>query len=517
MATTALVSTRHRRFAIPHHRGLARLVPDTITHGDQLIVPHTIETTRLARNMGFRVPAPILSQYEWGGTTPFKTQKITAALLTMNRRAYVLSEMGTGKTRGALFACDWLLREGLAHRMLVVAPLSTLTLVWARELMLYFPHLTHGVLHGSRDKRRAVLKQNLDCYIINHDGTRTVLPELLAKRDIDIVIVDELAAFRNAGTDRWKALHEVVKDRTYVWGLTGAPTPNEPTDAWAQCKLLTPNSVPKFYGRFKRETMRQMSRFVWIPQSGALDRVHQAMQPAVRFTRDDCVELPPVSFVDHLAPMSSLQEQVYKDLMKKLRLSFKQGEVTAVNEGVLFSKLLQIGAGWVYTKTKGVVDLQPKHRLSALMEILDEASGKVIVFVDFIHAVRNVAATLKAKGYAPAIVTGETSKGDRDRIFGAFQNDHYPRILVAHPKCMAHGLTLTAANTIVWYTPTTSLETYEQACARITRPGQTKKSLIIHLTGTAIEAKLYNRLQRKAKLQGSLLEMFEEGDKEWQM
>lgn len=81
-------------------------------------------------------------------------------------------------------------------------------------------------------------------------------------------------------------------------------------------------------------------------------------------------------------------------------------------------------------------------------------------------------------------------------------------MIVAHPKCMAHGLTLTAANTIIWFTPTASLETYEQACARITRPGQTRKTLIIHLTGSPIETKIYRRLREKASLQGALLDMF---------
>jgi SNF2 family DNA or RNA helicase len=106
-------------------------------------------------------------------------------------------------------------------------------------------------------------------------------------------------------------------------------------------------------------------------------------------------------------------------------------------------------------------------------------------------------------------VTGETPANARNHIFNAFQSAAFPRVLVAHPKCMAHGLTLTAANTICWFTPTTSLETYEQACARITRPGQTRKSLIVHLTGTPVESKLYKRLQQKATTQGALLELFE--------
>jgi SNF2 family DNA or RNA helicase len=502
---------------VPFPAGLANVVPGTVKHDDKIIVPHTIETTRLARNMGFRVPAPIMYQYDWAGTTPFKTQRITAAMLTMNRRAFVLSEMGTGKTRASCFAMDWMMREDVIRKAVIVAPLSTLTLVWGRELALYFPHISHGIVHGSRDKRRQILKQDFDCYIINHDGVKTVLPELVARQDIDLVLIDELATFRNGGTDRWKALNALVQGKPYAWGLTGSPTPNEPTDAWAQCRLLAPNSVPKSFGRFKRQTMRQVSQFTWVPQHNALDTVYEAMQPAVRFKRDDCVELPPVRYVGRLTPLSPLQDHVYKLLMKQLRVSFQQGEVTAANEGVLFSKLLQIGSGFVYTKDKGIVDLDPKPRLDELMAVIDQSVGKVIVFVDFIHAVKHVRDVLRANRYAPALVTGETNKGERDRIFGAFQNEEKPRILVAHPKCMAHGLTLTAASTIVWYTPTTSLETYEQACARITRPGQTQKSLIVHLTGTAIEAKLYKRLQKRAKLQGSLLEMFEEGDKEWRV
>lgn len=519
MAATALISRKRRQFAVPYHPALANIVTSAkkVSHpekGEMLLLPHTIETTRLARNFDFRVPAPIISHYDWCGDSPFKTQKITAAMLTMNSRAYVLSEMGTGKTRGTLFAADYLMREDIVRKTLIVAPLSTLTLVWAREISLYFPHLSAGILHGTKAKRLEVLKQNHDCYVINHDGLKTILPELVSRQDFDCVIVDEIASFRNAGTDRWKALAQVVSGRKYVWGLTGSPTPNEPLDAWAQCRLLTPNRVPKFPGRFKRMVMQQVSQFLWVPRPDANDTVFEVMQPAVRFTRDECVELPPVSYTGRLVELSPEQDRVYKTLMAKLRVSFQNGEVTAANEGVLFSKLLQIGAGYVYTTDKGVVDLNPKNRLDELMNIIDQATGKVIVFVDFVHAVQAVSAALTAKRYDLAVVTGDTPKAFRDKIFGAFQNHSSPRILVAHPKCMAHGLTLTAANTIVWYTPTTSLETYEQACARITRPGQKQKSLIVHLTGTKIEAKLYKRLQKKAKLQGSLLEMFEKGDDE---
>jgi SNF2 family DNA or RNA helicase len=475
-----------------------------------MILPHKTDVTRLARNFGYLVPAPISSHYDWNGDTPFKTQKITAALLTMQRRAYVLSEMGTGKTRAALHAINWMIKEGDIKSALIVAPLSTLSQVWDMEIYRYFNNLTAVVLHGERAKREHFLKQPNDIYIINHDGIKVIEDSLIAKKEIDCVVIDELAVFRNASADRWAALNRVIQGRGYVWGMTGSPTPNEPPDAWAQAKLITPARVPKYAKAFKRKTMRQVSTFKWVPLREANDVVYEALQPAVRYKRDDCVELPAVSFQTRTVNLSPEQARVYKELMNKLRLMFKQGEVTVANEGVLFSKLMQIAAGWVYTKDHKTVTFDSSPRTEQLLEIIEEASGKVIVFADFTHAAKGLQELVAKAGIDSMLVTGDTNKSARDAIFGDFQTKDSPRVIVAHPRCMSHGLTLTSANTIVWFTPTTSLETYEQANARITRPGQTRKQLVIHLTGSPIETKLYKRLQQKKSLQGALLELFEE-------
>lgn len=514
MVTVSLVSAKHKQFAIPFDGGIANLVPQAKSfqhpqHGQMLLIPHTRDTTRLARNMGYSTPAPILTQYDWNGDVPFQTQKITAALLTMQSRAFVLSEMGTGKTRATLHALNYLLMCGDVKCALVVAPLSTLTQVWDMEVFKYFNHLSVGVLYGTKAQRLKKLQEKHDIYVINHDGVETILTELIARIDIGCVIVDELAAFRNARTDRWKALNRVCSGRSYVWGLTGSPTPNSPTDAYGQVKLLNPTRIPKYFKEFQRQTMIQVSQFKWIDKQEAKDVVFEAMQPAVRYKRDDCVELPPVSYQNRIVQLSPRQDQVYKELIKKLKLGFQQGTVTAANEGVLFSKLLQITSGWVYTTDRKVVALPNQDRVDQLLEVLDESEGKVIVFADFIPAVEGITDILTKNSVACAMVNGSTPQALRNYVFNSFQNSPLPRVLVAHPKCMAHGLTLTAASTIVWFSPTTSLETYEQACARITRPGQTRKSLIIHLTGTPVETKLYRRLQQKASTQGALLELFE--------
>jgi SNF2 family DNA or RNA helicase len=387
--------------------------------------------------------------------------------------------------------------------------LLTLVNVWDNEIFRYFNHLSTGILHGTKAQRLKVLKENHDVYVINHDGVATIEAELLKRSDIDCVVIDELASFRNARTDRWKSLSTVVASRPFVWGLTGSPTPNEPADAYGQVKLLLPNKVPKYFKQFKRDTMLQVSQFKWVPKQDANDIVFDTMQPAVRYTRDDCVELPETIYQERKVILSPEQDRVYKELIRKLKLGFQEGTVTAANEGVLFSKLLQIASGWVYTTDRRIVTLGNQDRIDQLIDVLNEAEGKVIVFVDFIHAANELHDILCKLKVPCGLVTGQTPANTRNHIFSAFQNSPLPRVLVAHPKCMAHGLTLTAANVIVWFTPTTSLETYQQACARITRPGQTRKSLIVHLTGTPVETKLYRRLQQKASLQGALLEMFQ--------
>src|SRR6185436_8561096 len=128
--------------------------------------------------------------------------------------------------------------------------------------------------------------------------------------------------------------------------------------------------------------------------------------------------------------------------------------------------------------------------------------AKIIVFVPFVHALQSIKDYLVKQGETVEMVYGGTAKGARDRIFADFQTSLSPRVLVAHPQCMAHGLTLTAASTIVWYTATNNPEHYEQANGRIRRPGQKEKQLIVHLTGTPVERVAYTRLKSRGRMQG---------------
>lgn len=425
----------------------------------------------------------------------------------------------SGKTVSVLWAFDYLRKQGRVRKMLIISPLSTLERTWGDEIFRHMVDYQFAVLHGSREKRHKLLDQDFDIYIINHDGIKSkeTLDKIMAKRDIDLVVVDEIASFRNSSTERWKYLNRLVNGDAkagilpmeWVWGLTGTPTPNEPTDAWAQCRLINPSKVPKFFSHFRDSVMQKRTQFKWEARRNAINIVSEAMQPSVRFAREDCIDLPPTTYMTRQVDLTPEQRKAYKEMLNKLTTEVGSGQITAVNEAVKLNKLIQILCGAAYTED-GTVEIPAGPRIELVREVIEQAEAKVIVFVPLTGALNMLANELR-KDYTVEVVHGGVSKTERDRIFGDFQKGKDLRVLVANPAAMQHGLTLTAANTIVWFAPTTSNEVWLQANARIVRPGQKLNTLIVQVEASDIERKMYERLQHKDKMQGLLLEMLRHG------
>lgn len=448
--------------------------------------------------------------YDWLGKQPWAIQRTTTALLAKSPRAYVLNEFGTGKTRSVIWAADYLKRNHNIGPVLVTAPLSTLVPVWETELFRLDVKARVQILHGSKQDRLDRLATPADWYIINHHGL-DLIGDALEFKGFAVFVIDELAVLRNSRTRWWRAARRIIDNGNvrYVWGLTGSPTPKAPTDAWAQIKLLTPGNTTRTFTRFRDLTMNQITQFRWVRKPTAVSLIHQQMQPAVRFTLNDVTELPKTIYRRYNIELEPLAAKAYKLMLDKLRMQTNNGEtITAANEGILQSKLLQVSCGFIYTDTKGILRLPVQPRLDALLNIIESTDRKFIVFVPFVHALEGVAAHLLKADEDIVVVHGGTPVGLRNKIFRSFQETDSPRGIVAHPGCMAHGLTLTAANTIIWYSPTNSFETYEQANARIVRPGQTSKTLIAHLVGTSVERAVYQRLQDRKSFQGLLLGLF---------
>jgi len=505
---------------VPWNQALANVIPHAKEFDYQgqrmLLVPNKHEEAKVARNLGIQIPAPILTRYDWPGTRrPWDTQKTTAALLTESSRAYVLNEFGTGKTASVIWSTDYLRKHAGMGRVLIVAPLSTLSPVWEVELFRLVPQARVRVLHGDKKTRLARLAEDADYYIINHHGL-TLLRDHLVARKFDIVVFDELAVLRNRQTHLWKAANAVVQSGVkHAWGLTGSPTPKSPVDAWAQVRLLTPDRVPASMVRFRDRTMRQITQFKWVKMPDAQEIVHEAMQPSVRFSLSDVMELPETIYQTRTVELETEAKFAYRKLFEKMAHLTNNGEsVTAVNEGVLQNKLLQVSLGYIYTDKRGIYRLPNDTRLDAIREVVEGTTRKVIVFVPYLHALESIAHHLR-QFTSVAVVQGDTPVGQRNKIFRAFMEQEVPQCIVAHPGCMSHGLTLTSANTIVWAGPINNFEIYEQANARIIRPGQTSKTLVVHIVGTPVEKLAYKRLSERGMFQGMLLELFRQQELEF--
>jgi len=432
-------------------------------------------------------------------------------MLTLEQRAYVLNGMGTGKTKAALWAFDYLRSNNICGKMLVSAPLSTLTFTWAREIFSTVPHIKYAVLHGSKAKRLDLLKDpDVDVFVINHDGHRVIFDELMKRTDINVLLIDELAVFRNGQSQRNKSMSRLANRMEWVWGMTGSPIPTSPTDAWAQARLVTPNTVPKYFSRFREDLMHKATAFKWVPKPDAVEKAFAAMQPAVRFTLDDVVELPDMVERNVDVALGPKQTKIYKTLAEQCYVAVQNHEITAANAGAVMMKLLQISTGWVYDKNHRVVALDNNDRIQALLDAIESTDRKVLVFAPFKHALDGISSALTAGFIEHATVDGDTPATKRAEIFNLFQNTGKYRVILAHPQCLAHGITLTAADTVIWFAPVMSLEIYDQANHRIRRVGQAHKQLVLHLQSTPVEKRIYKMLQQKQKVQDQLLKLFED-------
>jgi hypothetical protein len=488
--------------------------PYQLNGTDLVVLPHRIDEVKVLRNLGIKAPSPILYYYNWSGRfTPYEHQAQTSAFLTLQKKCLVLNEIGTGKTQSALWAADYLIKTGQVKKVLVISPLSTLERVWGDTLFTNFPHRRFVVLHGTAERRKKLLKTDVDFYVINHDGFQIIAN--LTHGMFDLVIVDEAAVLRNPSTQRYKIFHKWMNICTSsrLWLMTGTPTPNEPTDAWALARLVSSPNLTATYTAFREQVMMKIGQYKWVPRPESVEIVKHVLQPSVRYTRDECFDLPDTVIQTRQVEMTPAQKKAYQQMLRHFTTELHEGQITAANEAVKMQKLVQIACGVAYGEDGSHIELDCAPRVSVVKEIVEEVGEKVIVFVPLTGTLHMLEREL-LKHWEVGVVNGAVSSAKRNQIFHDFQNTPQPKILLAHPATMAHGLTLTAASTVIWYGPINSNEVYVQANGRIERIGKKHTSNVIHIEATELEYRMYERLRNKQKLQGLLLDLIQQHQKE---
>jgi SNF2 family DNA or RNA helicase len=481
-----------------------------VVEANGVLVNWGIDEALTLSKLNIAVPSPINSRYSWTGKyAPFDHQKKTAAFLTMHPRAFCFNEQGTGKTASAIWAADFLMKQGKIKRALVICPLSIMDSAWRDDFFTFAPHRSVDVAYGESKKRKEIIRQGADFVVINYDGVEIVYDEI-AKGGFDLVIIDEATHYKNAQSKRWKILNKLMTDDTWLWMMTGTPAAQSPLDAYGLAKLINPLSVPRFFGSFRDMVMTKASQFRWVIKPSASALVFNALQPAIRFTKEECLDLPDMTYVKRQVELTRQQKKYYDMLKKRMVMEINGDEVSAVNAAVVMNKLLQISAGAVYTDEGDTLEFDIKHRYKVLREVIDESSQKVLIFVPFKHTIDILTDKLRADGITTEVIRGDVPVARRTDIFKRFQEAHDPRVLVIQPQAAAHGVTLTAANTVVWWGPTPSLETYAQANARVHRAGQKHPCTVVQLQGSAVEKRVYSLLDKRIDVHTKMIDLYKE-------
>ena len=495
-------------------------------NGKFIAIKQTLRNSQILRHYGLPV-APVMDEYDWPaarGIIPWAHQKFAANFAVLHPRSFNLSDLGSGKTLSLLWACDFIMRQQPGTRCLVVAPLSTLHSVWVQSIFANFlGRRTALVLHGSAEKRIDLLSQPADFYLINHDGvgvgahTRRGLELdgfskiLAAREDIQICVVDEASAYKDAQTKRHRIARLVFGKKPYLFLATGTPTPQYPTDAYGLAKLVN-NAFGKSFRTFQQESMYQQGPFKWLPKRDGYEQAARLLTPAIRFHIDDVwKDAPEMTVQTREADLTPEQKTMMSKLKKDLQIIVKSGQpITAANEAAARSKFLQISLGAVYDEGHKPHWVDAAPRLAVLKEVIEQSPRKILLLAPFTHVL-----TILEKAcseYAYAVVNGATSQKDRTEIFRRFQDEDSPEIIIADPGVLAHGLNLQRGRTIIWYGSVDKAELWQQANKRCHRPGQKHPVSVVQIVSNALEKEIFRRLANNLSLQGAMLDLLGRGE-----
>ncbi len=502
-------------------------------NGSFVAVPATLKNSQTLRWMQYPV-APVITEknYDWPcapGIRPYESQRITSNFLVLAPRAFVLSDMGVGKTLATLWAADFLMRQHPGTRALIVAPLSILERVWAAAIFSnFFGKRTAEILYGTADKRMQLLETSkADFLIINFDGvgigahTRKKFEldgfskALALRSDIRIAIVDEASGYRDATTKRHRIARQVIGKRDYLYLLTGTPTPNAPTDAYGLAKLVN-NAHNKSFRQFREETMYKIGNmdWNWKPRKEGYELARRLLSPSIRFDISSVWDGPPVTVQQRQVELTPEQKKQIEELKRDMIVTLKSGkQIDAINEAARRTKFLQIVQGAIYDGDHLVHTIDAEPRFREIESVIESTNRKVVIFCN-LTSVLNILYKRLSKRWKLVVLNGQVLPKDRSENIRRFECDPDVKAVLADPQTTAHGINEFAlvADTVVWASPTDKNELYLQGNKRVNRPGQKYPMTVVQIVSSKLEQEIYKRLETQTSLQGVMLDLVRRGE-----
>ncbi len=429
--------------------------------------------------------------------------------------AALFLDPGLGKTSITLEAFSQLQKDGIAKKMLVIAPLRVCQLVWRQEGKKWtqFRHLKFTLLHG-KDKKK-LLEAKSDIFLINPEGVMWLAAQFWGKKfPFDTVVIDELTKFKNGTSERHKALLPKLSKVMRVWGLTGTPIPNGYLDLFGQMKILDGGAaLGRWFTHFRNKYFEKgYDGFTYTLRRGGAKAIEEAVAPYVlRMDADDYLEMPKLIDVPHTVVMDAKARKVYEEMKRETIVELGGEEIDAGNAAAVYSKLKQMGNGAVYAgdgflEPRKVIHLHDA-KIEAILELIEELQGTpLLVGYEFKHDLWRLQKALG--GDVPYIGSG-VSGAEAERIERKW-NEGKLSVLLAHPASAGHGLNLQKGNAhhLAWFSCTWDYELYDQFIRRIMRQGNKSTRIFNHvfIVENSIDIKTRDAITGKGIRQGAFFD-----------
>lgn len=458
-------------------------------------------------------------------TRPFEHQREVWESSKEKQEFALFMEMGTGKSKVIVDTIAWLYDTGRIDSVVIVAPKGVYRNWEYNEFPTHLPDHVRFNLAAWTAAPKKKDQEKLDKILWPSDDLRILLVNVEAfstKRAVKFVeqfigttqramiVVDESTTIKNPQAARTKSLIKVAQKATYRRILTGEPVTRSPLDLYSQCQFLHPallgfSSYYSFRNRYAvmmdmQAGPRSFKKVVGFQRLDELSSLIKSF--SYRIKKDECLDLPEKIYQYRYVELTKEQAQVYNELSKAAFSLFENNLVTVDNVLTQLLRLHQITCGHFKSDDGELVEL-PSNRLTELMDVLQEAPDKVIIWANYVADIKQIAVKLNEDYGKESFVTyyGETNDDDRKLAIERFQKDETCRFFVGNPQTGGMGITLTAANTVVYYSNSYNLEHRLQSEDRAHRIGQKNNVVYVDIIcPKTIDAKIVRALRDKKQV-----------------
>ena len=463
-------------------------------------------------------------------TKPYKHQ-LTALDKSWDKDEYALfMEMGTGKSKVLIDNIAMLYDKGKINSAIIIAPKGVYRNWYSQEIPTHMPsHVPYKTVLWTATTSKAKDKEYQQLFEINYDlhilimnveAFSTKKGHLFATKFMNarkcLVAVDESTTIKNPSAKRTKAITQMASMARYRRILTGSPVTRSPLDLYSQCNFLEPELLGfQSYYAFRQRYAHMVSRNFGgrqvqiVGSYRRLDELSDNIKPfSYRVLKEDCLDLPAKIYMKRTIELTPEQQKHYSS-MKSLALTALKGKtVSAAHVLPQLIKLHQISCGFVKLDDGTIEDIKNK-RLDELMDLLEEVEGKVIIWANYIHDIEKIVKTIIKEYGEESVVDfyGAIASEQRQKNVNEFQDPRSKvRFFVGNPQTAGYGLTLTAANTVIYYSNGYDLEKRLQSEDRAHRIGQKKSVTYIDLMAEkTVDEKIVKSLRKKINIASEIM------------